>query len=276
MRRRLIVVLVVAVLNLSTPATWAASCPAPMTLIPAGPFVMGSDADERRLAYARSSAAVRQTAWFDAELARHTVSLDAYCLDRTLVSQAAYGEFVRAEGHRRPDITKADYQRQGLLVHDYDREVLPYRWRSDVPPARLARHPVVLVSAADGAAYCRWRRGRLPSEAEWEKGARGVDGRLFPWGNVWDARRLNSDVSGVGGTTPVDRYPSGASPFGLLDAVGNVFQWTATALEDGRRVLKGCGWDDEVPLCRPAFRHGRPPESRHILIGFRCASPPVP
>lgn len=267
-----------AVAVLSTPSAAAPSCPAGMVVVPAGDFVMGSDANERRLAYARSSSAVREAAWFDAELARHTASRPAFCIDRTLLSQAAYAEFVRATGHRRPGISKADYRRQGFLVHDYDREVVAYLWSSGMPPARLARHPVVLVSAADAGAYCRWRRpgGRLPSEAEWEKASRGTDGRLLPWGDTWDAGRLNSAASGIGGTSAVDRFPGEASAFGMLDAAGNVFQWTATSLEDGRRVLKGCSWDDELSLCRPAFRHGRPSQSRHILIGFRCARSLVP
>lgn len=252
----------------------ASTCPPEMVVVAGGEFIMGSDAAERRLAYARSSPAVREAAWFDAELPRHVVSLPAFCIDRTLVTQEAYAAFVRATGHRRPEISKADYRRQGFLVHDYDREVTGYLWRSDAPPPRLANHPVVLVSAADAEAYCRWRRpdGRLPTEAEWEKAARGNDGRLFPWGDAWDPARLNSAASAIGGTTPVDRYRAGASPYGVLDAVGNVFQWTASSLEDGRRVLKGCGWDDELSLCRPAFRHGRPATSRHILIGFRCAT----
>jgi toxoflavin biosynthesis protein ToxD len=249
-----------------------------MMLVRAGSFIMGSDSEERRLAYERSSAAVREAAWFDAELARHTASLPEFCIDRTLVTQDAYSEFVRGVGARRPSISKADYQRQGFLVHDYDREVTPYIWTTERPPTRLEHHPVVLVSATDAEAYCRWRqpRARLPSEAEWEKASRGVDGRLFPWGDVLDTTRLNSAASGIGGTSTVERFPSGASPFGILDAVGNVFQWTSTSLADARRVLKGCGWDDELPLCRPAFRHGRPPESRHILIGFRCSSTPAP
>lgn len=248
-----------------------------MLFVGAGDFIMGSDAAERRLAYARSSAAVREAAWFDAELPRQTLSLPAFCIDRLLVTQRAYAEFVRATGHRRPDISEADYRRQGFLVHDY-REVTRYRWGSNAPPARLANHPVVLVSAADAEAYCRWRRpgGRLPTESEWEKASRGGDGRLFPWGDAWSTTRLNSAASGIGGTTRVGRYPAGASPYGLLDTAGNVFQWTATALDDGRTVLKGCGWDDELPLCRPAFRHGRPPGSQHILIGFRCAAPALP
>lgn len=132
----------------------------------------------------------------------------------------------------------------------------------------------MLVSASDAEAYCRWQGAglRLPSEAEWEKTARGDGGRIFPWGDSWDATRLNSAASGIGGTTAVGRYPRGARPYGILDAVGNVFQWTSSVLPDGRRVMKGCAWDDDPGLCRPAFRHGRPPGSRHILFGFRCAA----
>lgn len=254
----------------------APGCPPGMRAIPAGTFVMGSDEAERRYAYALSSAAVRQAAWFEAELPRRTVELAAFCIDHVLVTQAAYRAFVVATGHRPPVITETEYRRQGFLVHDYAREVTPYLWTAGAPPAGRQREPVVLVSASDAEAFCAWRHpsGRLPTEAEWEKAARGDDGRWFPWGARWDSHRLNSASSGVGGTTAVDRFPVGMSPYGLLDAVGNVFQWTATVLADGRRVLKGCAWDDEPGLCRPAFRHGRPAASRHILIGFRCASAP--
>ncbi len=249
-----------------------------MVLVPAGPFWMGSDQAERAMAAALSSAAVREARWFDAELPRRQESLPAFCIDRHLVTQAEYERFVARTGHRAPGISREDYRRQGFLVHDYDRVVTRYLWRDGHPPAGLGDHPVVLVSAADAAAFCRARHPtvRLPSEAEWEKAARGDDGHLFPWGNGWDPDRLNSEARGPSATTPVTRYPTGASPYGLLDAVGNVFQWTASALADGRRVLKGCGWDDEPGLCRPAFRHGRPAESRHVLIGFRCAGPPAP
>lgn len=247
-----------------------------MVYVEAGSFWMGSDAAERRLADELSSGATRQARWFDMELPRQHVQLHALCIDRLLVTQAEYAAFVQATGHRVPAISKADYLRQGFLVHDYDREVTPYLWRQRRPPARLRDHPVVLVSAADAEAYCRWRAPglRLPTEAEWEKAARGDQRWIFPWGNVWDSSRANSAESGVNGTTSVGRYTDGASPYGLLDAVGNVFQWTASRLADGRRILKGCGWDDDAGLCRPAFRHARPAASRHILIGFRCAAPP--
>lgn len=249
--------------------------PERMIVVPAGKFWIGSDAAERRLANALSSEATRDARWFDAELPRRRVGLPTFCIDRTLVTQAQYAEFVSAAGHRVPTISRDDYQRQGFLVHDYDREVTPYLWRDRRPPSQLADHPVVLVSAADAEAYCRWRAPelRLPTEPEWEKAARGSRGSIFPWGNAWKSDHANSAASGANATTPVTRYAAGASPYGMLDAVGNVFQWTASSLADGRRVLKGCGWDDDAGLCRPAFRHGRPAASRHILIGFRCAGP---
>lgn len=255
----------------------ASACVEPERLawIPEGPFWIGSHASERRLAYTLSSQAVREARWFEAELPRGRRSLHAFCIDRFLVTQAEYAAFVAATDHRPPGIQRDEYMRQGFLVHDYDREVTRYLWRDGRPPDGLADHPVVLVSAGDAEAYCRWRGAglRLPTEAEWEKAARGDRGWIFPWGNRWDPDRLNSAARGPGGTTPVGGHPAGASSYGLFDAVGNVFQWTASTLPDGRRVVKGCAWDDEAGLCRPAFRHGRPSGSRHILIGFRCAGP---
>ncbi len=244
-----------------------------MVRIEAGAFWMGSDASERALALALSSPAVRDAGWIQAELTRRQLTLPAFCIDRFLVTSQQYAVFVAQTGHRAPRISREDYHRQGFLVHDYDGEVRPYGWSNDVPPPHLRDHPVVLVSAEDAESYCRWRHSelRLPSEAEWERASRGDRGRPFPWGDRWDPDRLNSAARGPRGTTPVDRYRSGVSPHGVWDAVGNVFQWTATLLADGHRVVKGCAWDDEPGLCRPAFRHGRPAGSRHILIGFRCA-----
>lgn len=253
----------------------AAECrnPGDQVLVPAGPFWMGSDERERGLARSLSSPETVAADWFSAELPRRRTELEAFCIDRQLVTQGHYAEFVSRTGHRTPRISHAEYLRQGFLVHDYDSEVVPYLWRGLRPPAGRGDHPVVLVSAADAEAYCRWRgqAGRLPSEAEWEKAARGPAARIFPWGDTWDPGRLNSAARGPGMTTPVGEYLEGASPYGLLDAAGNVFQWTSSLLGDGRRVVKGCAWDDDAGLCRPAFRHGRRAMSRHILIGFRCS-----
>ncbi len=250
--------------------------PAAHVFVPAGPFSMGSDKRERGLAWSLSSPETVAANWFSAELPRHRTELEAFCIDRRLVTQRRYAEFASRTGHRTPGISHAEYFRQGFLVHDYDSEVVPYLWRGRRPPAGRGDHPVVLVSAAAAEAYCHWRdpAGRLPGEAEWEKAARGPDGRIFPWGDTWDPSRLNSAAQGPRMTTPVGQYLEGASPYGMLDAVGNVFQWTSSQLRDGQRVLKGCAWDDDAGLCRPAFRHGRPAESRHILIGFRCLETP--
>jgi formylglycine-generating enzyme required for sulfatase activity len=263
--------------TLLAPPFVSASCrdPRQQILIPGGPFWLGSDAQERGLARSLSSPETVAANWFEAELSRRRVETEAFCIDRLLVSQEAYAAFVRQAGHRAPDISRQEYLRQGFLVHDYDVEVVRYLWRRRQPPPDKLDHPVVLVSVADAQAYCRWRdpAGRLPTEPEWEKAARGPDGRVFPWGDSWDPARLNSAARGPLTTSAVEAHPTGASPYGMLDAVGNVFQWTASMFPNAGHVVKGCAWDDDAGLCRPAARHGRPAASRHILIGFRCREP---
>ncbi len=252
----------------------------PMRLVPGGPFRAGSDGAEREAGYRLSPPAVRQAAWYDRwEQPPHESSAGPVCLDLTPVTRNAYRAFVKATGRPIPDISRAAYERQGFLVHGYG-EVERFRWRDGAPPPATGDHPVVLVSRAGAEAYCAWRgrregrRLRLPTEEEWEKGARGTDGRWFPWGSEFERSRARTGEDGEAYTAPVDAHPAGASPYGLLDMAGNVFQWTQTPFDEGRTVLKGCGWDDAPGTCRAAFRHGRPPESRHILIGFRCAGRP--
>jgi formylglycine-generating enzyme required for sulfatase activity len=246
-----------------------------MVDIPAGEFWMGSTPEEREYGYRldetlHGSTVARRQGWFEVET-RQRLDLSAYRIDRNLVTNADYARFVAATGHRAPFVSESVW-RGYRLVHGYP-TVVKFLWRDELPPAGREQHPVVLVSHADAAAYCAWRGTRLPSEAEWEKAARGTDGRYFPWGDTFDAARLNSEDGGPFDTVPVGSYPNGQSPYGVLDMAGQVFEWTATLFkaEPPRYMVKGGSWDDFPGVTRSAARHGRPPELKHILIGFRCA-----
>ncbi|MEH6577094.1 MAG: SUMF1/EgtB/PvdO family nonheme iron enzyme [Amphritea sp.] len=246
--------------------------------IPAGDYRIGSDAEERQWGYRNSPLIVRQQQWYDAwELAPQHQKLESFLIDRQPVTQAQFAEFVSASGHRSPYISLQDYLEQGFLVHPYE-QVVPYLWQQDPspvglesqPPAGLEHHPIVLVSHADAMAYCRWRGLRLPSELEWEAACSGPEKRRFAWGDQWQAESLQFNAEG---TALVDAHPEGVTPEGVQDMLGNVFEWTASPFAGGNSVvLKGCSWDDAPGTCRCSFRHGRPPSSRHILIGFRCAA----
>jgi formylglycine-generating enzyme required for sulfatase activity len=167
-------------------------------LIPAGPFLMGSTPGRDVSAY---------------ETPQHEVTLPAYRIGKYAVTNAQYAEFLKRE-RSEPEYTP---RRAGWLLGE--------------PPAAKLDHPVVGISWHDAQAYCAWlsqatgRTYRLPTEAEWEKAARGTDGRLYPWGDDWAAGRCNA---GSGGTAPVTACPEGASPYGCWDMTGNVEQWTHT------------------------------------------------
>jgi formylglycine-generating enzyme required for sulfatase activity len=258
-----------AALAIAVAAGCAPPDPGPhMARVPAGTYFLGSDSAERELGYTLSPPAVRGADWYDAwERSPYRIRLDAFWIDRTPVTQAEYANFVSAESWRAPYITQEAYRRQGYLAHPYP-EVLPFLWHNRRPDPSLLDHPVVLVSHRDAVAYCSWRDARLPTESEWEAACRGPEsGRLLPWGDEWvdGAAQI-----GATGTAPVTAHPEGATPEGVLDLAGNVFEWTSSSLTGGSPVLKGCSWDDAPGTCRCAFRHGRPAESRHILIGFRC------
>lgn len=257
------------------------SAPMPMIEISAGPFLMGSTREEREYGYRldetlHKSSTARTYGWFDSEV-RRQVALMAYRIDRYPVTNVAYQRFVQQTGHRVPFVSEAVWKGY-RLIHDYT-TVQKFLWRDEKLPPGRARHPVVLVSHSDAEAYCTWRGGRegrplrLPTEAEWEKAARGPDGRYFPWGNTFDPERLNSYDKGPFDTVSVGQYPQGRSPYGVLDMAGQVFEWTATPWQatQSKYVVKGGSWDDLPGVTRSAARHGRPAHLKHILIGFRCA-----
>ncbi|WP_246116816.1 formylglycine-generating enzyme family protein [Denitrobaculum tricleocarpae] len=248
-------------------------------VIPAGPFFAGSDSAERETGYRLDEAAyghsvTRQNGWYDRERPRGEQTLPAFAITKTTITNQQYAAFVAETGHRAPDVTPGTWRGYGL-IHPYER-TRRHAWDDGSPPAGRAQHPVVLVSHADALAYAAWlsrKTGmtwRLPSELEWEKAARGADGRLFPWGDDFDQSRLNSHDQGPFDTLPVGRFPEGQSPYGLLDAAGQVFEWTSSPGNTGRYLVKGGSWDDKgCGVCRPAARHARPENLKHILIGFR-------
>jgi formylglycine-generating enzyme required for sulfatase activity len=232
-----------------------------MVLIPAGEFLIGSDPKKDTLSYHN-------------EYPQHTLYLPDYYLAKTPVTNAQYAAFVQATDHYQPE-----------------------HWEGGDPPGDKEDHPVVNVTWHDAVDYCKWlsevtgKPYRLPSEAEWEKGARGTDGRIWPWGNKWDARVCNSGEGGPGDTTPVGAYPDGAGPYGLLDMAGNVWEWTRSVYEkypynpedgredleaEGRRVLRGGSWYYGRRDARVSYRDDAPTDSFfRYSIGFRFVCAPV-
>ena len=177
------------------------------------------------------------------------VHVDAFWIDRTPVTNAEYARFVAATG-RKP----------------------PRHWPGAAPPGEIADHPVVYVSWHDAAAYAEWAGKRLPSEQEWEKAARGTDGRDYPWGR-WKRGVCNTEEAGIGGTTPVGRYsPGGDSPYGCADMAGNVWEWTASSRGRGFYGMRGGSWNYDQPIALCSYWSGRHPGDATADIGFRCVS----
>ena len=195
-----------------------------MTLVAAGPFLMGSTATQIDRVHQSYGG---ERSLYEPEYPQRSVHLPAFWIDRTEVTQSQYKAFVDATD-RAPSVVDYDWAKA-------------FNWDSEQgPPAGIEQHPVVLVSFDDALEYCEWAGKALPSEAEWEKAARGPDGREYPWGEGWDSSRLNSAAEWadtelptidlwkqwwetvykgqlrgkVITTKPVGSYPSGASPYG--------------------------------------------------------------
>ncbi len=196
------------------------------------------------------------------------VELLPVALDRTEVTNASFARFVAETGYT----TTAEER-------GYSWDITRCRrcnWRRPKPAREASNHPddpVVHVSWTDASRYCRWAGGRLPSEDEWEYAARGRERRTFPWGDAWDASRLRTRGGSALGLEPVGSHPSGATPEGLLDLAGSVWEWTATESgEGGRRIFKGGSWADEIPAYfRSAAFSEDAADYTSISLGFRCA-----
>ncbi|HEY5921337.1 MAG TPA: SUMF1/EgtB/PvdO family nonheme iron enzyme [Kofleriaceae bacterium] len=253
-----------------------------MVDIPAGQYISGSTPEERTAAYddyleTAGHDTAREKKWFEGESDRSVSVLEGFRIDLMPVTQVEYAEFVTAKLAPPPSIDQAAWQAQGF-VQDYT-VVERFNWRDGYPPVGREDHPVVLVTWQEAESYCEWRGKlsggdrRLPTEPEFEKAARGDSGLAYPWGNIFEAEKLNSAVKGPRDTTPVGQFVEGKSPYGVLDAAGNVFQWTSTKFKDGHMTVKGSAWEDFGGVGRGASRHGRPVTARHVIVGFRCAAP---
>jgi formylglycine-generating enzyme required for sulfatase activity len=231
----------------------------PLCPVPGGIFTMGSDKSRDKEAS-------------DDEIPQYPIQVDPFLIGQHPVTVAEYACAVRAKAVPEPP--------KGILGVDW--------------PTQLQRleHPVVCVTWRDAVAYARWlaeRTGppwRLPTEAEWEKAARGTDGRIYPWGNTFDKVRCNTGVSGIKTTTAVGRYPNGASPYGAQDMAGNVWEWTSSLFKpypywagDGRewaastenRALRGGSWSYYAGDARAACRDNLRPGDFLDYDGFRLA-----
>ena len=267
---------------------------AEMVLIPAGEFWMGNAPAEveRAKDECKKTGIAEATCktFHDREALRHRVHLDAFYMDRFEVTNALFERFVRSTSHR----TTAEREGSGRAYQQKDGKwqwvtVDGATWRSPNGPGTSAPsdHPVVQVSWDDAQAYCRWAGKRLPTEAEWEKAARGTDGRRYPLGEEWDAARANGNMN-VKTTRPVGSYPTGASPYGVHDMAGNALEWAAdwfgqdyyerspdrnpTGPASGeRRVLRGGSWNNFPMNLRSSSRIINRPVNHDSIIGFRCA-----
>ena len=225
-----------------------------MVYVPAGEFIMGSEDG------------------VGSTQPQHKVHLDAFYIDKYEVSNAQYKVCADA-GVCDPPIRFSSISRDSYYSNP-----------------TYNNHPVIRVSWYDANVYCRWAGGRLPTEAEWEKAARGTDGRKYPWGNRWDANNLNSEAAGPGDTIAVGSYPAGASPYGALDMSGNVSEWCQDWYDEDyypsspqydpqgpssgeRRVIRGSNFESggEGGI---AGRGAWLPNHNYGLdiIGFRCVS----
>ncbi|MGA6829355.1 formylglycine-generating enzyme family protein [Nitrospira sp. NS4] len=240
-----------------------------MVLVPAGEFIMGSDKKTDRVAY-RS------------ELPQRRVYLDAFEINKYEVTNLQYLKFILATG-RNPQI---DWRYDGGNFQD-----------------TMTHHPIMHVSWYDADAYCKWAGQRLPTEAEWEKAARGEDGRINPWGKESAGlTRANFGRTGISGPVrdrperlllyppliSVDKYDNAVSPYGTYQMMGNVSEWVADWYDQDyyktapdrnpkgpekgtQKAFRGGGWMDSTTTMRAAMRNGTDPNTKINWMGFRCA-----
>jgi formylglycine-generating enzyme required for sulfatase activity len=261
-----------------------------MVYVPGGTFQMGSSEAEIGAAFElceqEHGSGECSKGWFEDESPQHTITLDAFWIDRTEVTNAQYKQCVEAGVCQAPTMCafgEPTYQ-----------------------DASKADHPVVCVDWHGAQAYCEWAGGRLPTEAEWEYAARGLQGNIYPWGDEFECSRSNLDdetevddfvvlggegCDGYERTAPVGSFEDGASWCGALDMAGNVWEWVVDWYDadyyadsparnpqgpdsGDSRVLRGSSWANRSIEVRSALRHWYPPHIRLDFMGLRCVVVP--
>ncbi|MBI4383347.1 MAG: SUMF1/EgtB/PvdO family nonheme iron enzyme [Nitrospinae bacterium] len=230
-------------------------------LVPAGEFTMGSS--EKDIDWTVKTFFSESKEWYQDETPSFKIVLNEFHIDKYEVTTAQYRVFMEAV--RRPAPKFSDHAKHNA-----------------------PDQPVVGVAWQDASDYCQWAGKRLPTEAEWEKAARGTDGRIYPWGNDIDDTKAN--VRGMADkfryAAPAGSFPQGASPYGVHDMSGNVWEWTSSwylpypgnkheneNYGEKYKVIKGGSWNSNMDLARVALRGKAPPDQQQNYIGFRCAGP---
>jgi formylglycine-generating enzyme required for sulfatase activity len=276
-----------------------------MIFITAGKFTMGSNEKDIAEAVNMSKEAgwtEVERNWFTDELPAHEVYVNGFYIDKYEVTNEKFKKFVASTGY------KTDAEREGFSVlwegSDW-KQVSGADWAHPLGPGSSVNgkmdHPVVHVTWNDAKAYAVWAGKRLPAEAEWEKACRGTDKRIFPWGNKWNDNYCNNarlnlsylvgfmpDFFNGRGTIPAGKIPEGASPSGVMDMSGNVWEWCSDwyskdyynysppenpgGPEKGeKKILKGGSWYYENPAyLRVSIKLAEFPGTRNFMIGFRC------
>lgn len=246
-----------------------------MVFVPGGYFLQGIDDDalEALVELCRehaddpaSCARERLLEHHRNETPQRRVHVDDFDIDRTEVINLSYGACVAAGSCRPIDQATCTFFQSGEHVVGGELDAA----------AQADRAPVVCATWEQAAAYCAWADKRLPSEAEWEKAARGADGRRFPWGEVWDPKAANGydddagSIDGYATVAPVGSFPNGASPHGALDMVGNVWEWVDDDESGPQRIMRGGGYAANPIALRTTKRVLRDPKGWEN-VGFRCA-----
>jgi len=285
--------------------------PSDMVLIPAGSFFMGSDevdANQQRA----NEFGVGKPLYLD-EHPRHVVDLGAFYIDRDEVTFARYRDFIISANYQVPSAFAdsgyllsqrilgfaSDEKLRELALDTFavDRDTRQMTRKEllqaiEVQRGRLDKLPISRVTWQDATAYCHWAEKRLPTEAEWEKAARGGDGRIYPWGNDWSPERANTGVTisdEEPGIRPVGSFPAGTSPYGVNDMAGNVMEWVSdwyrpypgndyASKDFGERfrVVRGGSWGGIGHYAishfyRTNYRFYLRPDAAYGDLGFRCA-----